>query len=106
MRKVALITLYDSNIGNRLQNYAVQQILQQHGFQSCTYWYTLKLTAAKKLKSAVKIILGCLFPDIGRALYSGKGKKGLKSSQKNISKKVKRSMYTKRSGLRMNLRIT
>lgn len=34
MKRVAIITIYDlNNYGNRLQNYAVQQILKQRGFE-------------------------------------------------------------------------
>lgn len=96
MRKVALITLYDSNIGNRLQNYAVQQILQRHGFQSCTYWYTLKLTAAKKIKSAVKIILGCFISRYRTCFVQWKRKKRFeKFTEKYIKKGKKINVYKK-----------
>ena len=55
MRKVAIITLYSTNIGNRLQNYALQQILRQHAFDTYTYWYSLKPIGIKKL---IKRFLG------------------------------------------------
>jgi len=55
MRKVAIITLYDSNIGNRLQNYALQRILERHGFDAYTYWYSLKLSYIQKIKRINKM---------------------------------------------------
>lgn len=40
--KVAILTLMDdSNIGNRLQNYAVQTILEKKGHEAISLYYSL-----------------------------------------------------------------
>ena len=45
MKKIAVITIYDeNNYGNRLQNYAVQRILQGMGFEVETIKYNMEYT--------------------------------------------------------------
>ena len=42
MKKVGIVTLYaGQNFGNKLQNYAVEQICLQNGFQPVTFKYEI-----------------------------------------------------------------
>ena len=42
MKKIGIVTLYGNyNLGNKLQNYAVEQIYRNLGFDSYTIFYTL-----------------------------------------------------------------
>lgn len=58
--KVLLVTLQGANIGNRLQNYALQEVLNSEGCEVYTPYYdTLEYdTKTKKIKEYVKILLG------------------------------------------------
>lgn len=59
--KATIITLYDPlpNIGNRLQNYAVQEVLTQFGFKTDTISYEKPLLSSKQvLKEILQRISG------------------------------------------------
>lgn len=60
--KVLLVTLQGANIGNRLQNYALQTILEEKGYDVFTPYYDAPEinTLKKKIKETIKIILGWL----------------------------------------------
>ena len=56
MKKVAIVTITDNNnFGNRLQNYAVEQILNKNNVQPCTIWQ--KEEFKEKLKEMIKEIM-------------------------------------------------
>lgn len=61
-KKVVLVTLQGANIGNRLQNYALQTKLEELGSEVYTPFYdTPELnTYAKRIKEVIKVLLGCL----------------------------------------------
>nr|WP_300818097.1 polysaccharide pyruvyl transferase family protein [uncultured Acetatifactor sp.] len=91
MRKVAIITLYDSNIGNRLQNYALQRILERHGFDAYTYWYSLKLSYIQKIKRIIKELLGWFHISKYRLYFvEAKRKKGFERFTNKYIKKGKK----------------
>lgn len=52
MKKIGIITIIDLNLGNRLQNYALQRYLQQLGYDVRTIVYT-----KRNLKAEIKRIL-------------------------------------------------
>ncbi len=91
MGKVAIITLYDSNIGNRLQNYALQQILKEHRFDAYTYWYSLKSSHIQKIKGYIKELLGWLHISKYRLYFvESKRKKGFERFSIRYIKKGKK----------------
>lgn len=56
MGKIAIITITDNtNYGNRLQNYAVEKILERHGYKAETLWE--KDNCKKKIKDFAKSLL-------------------------------------------------
>ena len=58
-----IVTLFDdNNIGNRLQNYALQQVLLNHGVDVTVIdnGYTTVLSTKETIKIYVKGVLGCL----------------------------------------------
>ena len=63
MKKIGIVTLYGNyNLGNKLQNYAVEQIYRNLGFDSYTIFYTLDEMEAtgnskQKIKKLVKEVL-------------------------------------------------
>ncbi len=60
MKKVLLVTLFDeTNIGNRLQNYALQKILEDQGAEVTILdnYYTKNFSKKTKLKYAIKKVL-------------------------------------------------
>ena len=63
MRNVLLITLFDEvNIGNRLQNYALQKILNKYGAKVTTVdnYYTNVFSAKSEIKYIIKKLLTCI----------------------------------------------
>lgn len=60
MRKVLLVTLQGDNLGNRLQNYALQEVLKSLGCKVYTpYAYLNEIDSVKKrLKFSIKAFLG------------------------------------------------
>lgn len=62
MKKLLLVTLQDINIGNRLQNYALQTVLKKMGYDVYTPYYDLIRynTFKKKVKRLPKVCLGML----------------------------------------------
>lgn len=57
--KVLLVTLQSANIGNRLQNYALQTVLQKNGCDIYTPVYVLsERTAKEEVKHTIKVVLG------------------------------------------------
>lgn len=52
------VTLQSSNIGNRLQNYAVQKVLENMGCEVTTLVYPLYANRMKKIKFEIKAFLG------------------------------------------------
>lgn len=60
LKKVLLVTLQGANIGNRLQNYALQSVLERLGVQVTTPYYDIPEldTVEKKIKNTIKAILG------------------------------------------------
>lgn len=57
MKKILLVTLQGANIGNRLQNYALQTILENLGFNVSTPIYRLKSKYIDKVKALIKKVL-------------------------------------------------
>lgn len=62
MKKLLLVTLQGANIGNRLQNYALQRIFEKMGFKVFTPYYNIPQcdTFIKRSKLRVKSLLGAL----------------------------------------------
>ena len=63
MKKLLLITLYDvCNIGNRLQNYALQRVLESYGFEVTTLnnGYSNNYSIKTRIKYIIKKTLVCL----------------------------------------------
>lgn len=61
MKKILLITLFDdNNIGNRLQNYALQCVLRRYDVEVTTVdnFYTTVPSAKERIKAQIKRILG------------------------------------------------
>ncbi|MBE5952588.1 MAG: polysaccharide pyruvyl transferase family protein [Lachnospiraceae bacterium] len=60
MRKVLLVTLQGDNIGNRLQNYALQKVINNYGYEVWTPYYELPENdnILKKIKNKIKHIMG------------------------------------------------
>lgn len=60
MKKVILVTLQGDNIGNRLQNYALQEVIKSFGIDVYTPYYNLVEFEyfRSRVKFAVKVILG------------------------------------------------
>lgn len=57
--KALLVTLQSTNIGNRLQNYALQTMLQKIGCEIYTPVYVIsECTVTEKVKYAIKVMLG------------------------------------------------
>jgi len=56
MKKIGIVTLYGNyNLGNKLQNYAVEQIYRNLGFDSYTIFYTLdEMEATGNSKQKIK----------------------------------------------------
>lgn len=62
MKNILLVTLQSSNIGNRLQNFALQCVLEGYKCQvtNLTYWAPEWDTAKKRIKFIIKVFLGLL----------------------------------------------
>lgn len=63
MKRVLLVTLFDeTNIGNRLQNYALQTVLEKYGANVTTLdnYYTNRFSKKTQMKYAVKSLLSRL----------------------------------------------
>ncbi len=60
MKKVVLVTLQGANIGNRLQNYALQETIKKYNCIVFTPYYNLpeNNTIKKRLINLIKIVLG------------------------------------------------
>lgn len=60
MKNILLVTLQGSNIGNRLQNFALQSVLENYQCKvtNLTYWAPEFDTARKRTKFLIKVILG------------------------------------------------
>lgn len=57
MKKVAIITICDNNnYGNRLQNYALNEIIKKIGYESVTLWDKKENSIKKKIKLIIKRI--------------------------------------------------
>lgn len=56
MKKVAIVTIIDFNYGNRLQNYALQTVLEKNGFSVQTLVFE-NVNHAKKLKRLIQSYL-------------------------------------------------
>lgn len=62
MKKILLITIQDNNnIGNRLQNYALQKVLERYGVEvtNLDCGYTSTLSSKVLIKNKIKKYLGC-----------------------------------------------
>ncbi len=61
-KKILLVTLQSTNIGNRLQNYALQEILREFNCDVYTPYYFApeEDTLKKRIKNRIRIILGIL----------------------------------------------
>lgn len=57
MKKILLVTLQDVNIGNRLQNYALQTVLEDMGYEVFNPVYSLDRAFVKTVKIALKCLL-------------------------------------------------
>lgn len=55
-KNVAIVTLYDSNLGNRLQNYALQTVIEKLGGNVTTFSY--KFPFKKTAKVNIKAVIG------------------------------------------------
>ena len=63
MKRVLLVTLYDGgNIGNRLQNYALQKVIENYGIEVTTLdnLYTRAIPVKIRIKYFAKKVLVCL----------------------------------------------
>ena len=60
MKKVLLVTLQGANLGNRLQNYALQTVLEKMGIEISTPVYQETSSCLVKIKLLVKNILAFL----------------------------------------------
>lgn len=62
MKKILLVTLQGANLGNRLQNYALQEVLKKIGCIVYTPFYDRpeNNSLKRKLKNSIKVILGFL----------------------------------------------
>lgn len=80
MKKILLVTLQDANIGNRLQNYALQTVLEDMGYEVFNPVYSLDKMSTK----TVKITLKCLLYKIGLKKYA---KVALNHKRKRIFQK-------------------
>lgn len=61
-KRIGLITIQSDNYGNRLQNYAVQELLEAYGFDTATYKRKYYYNKKHKSKIAVAYILKLLKP--------------------------------------------
>lgn len=61
-KKVAIITIISRNYGNRLQNYALQKVVENIGFQVETVPMNIRNNQIYTLKLAIKYLLKPLFP--------------------------------------------
>ena len=57
MKKILLVTLQDANIGNRLQNYALQTVVEDMGYEVFNPVYSLDRVSVKTVKIALKCLL-------------------------------------------------
>lgn len=58
MKKALIFTLYGNiNYGNKLQNYAVQEILKKYGIESYTVVFNNRLSLKTKIKTFIKLLL-------------------------------------------------
>lgn len=62
MKTILLVTLQSDNIGNRLQNFALQETIKSMSYEVCTpytnvvEWNSLK----KRIKNRIKVILSVI----------------------------------------------
>lgn len=61
-KKILLVTLQGDNIGNRLQNYALQEIIKKLGYEVSNPYYDLPEynSFMKRIKNRIKIVLGTI----------------------------------------------
>ena len=91
MKKVAILTINDdNNYGNRLQNYAVQEILKKQGLKVETISNQQGIYGIKYLKKIIKNIIKRLIifkPSFRRFHYFMKFNKNIRYSKYHIDKK-------------------
>lgn len=90
MKKILLVTLQGANIGNRLQNYALQTVLEKMGVEVSTPIYQLTNTTIFKIKLLIKkMLLFCGIKKYKIALLQKKREKEYeKFSEKYIHNKI------------------
>lgn len=90
MKRVKIFTLCDnSNYGNRLQNYAVQEILSRLGCSVSTLYYIKKFY----VKQTIKNIFRCIAPQYKKEQHINRARaKNFASFDKNIKKTAARAI--------------
>ena len=86
MKKIIIVTLFDdNNLGNRLQNYALQQVLLKHGTEVSVIdnGYTTVPNSKEIVKLYIKGVLGCF----------GFGKYKQQFQKYKITKKIRMASY-------------
>lgn len=81
MKKVAIVTIISRNYGNRLQNYALQRILEQHGVLAETIPMEKALPFQSQAKYAVKELLSIFIPKYKNSLCWDKFNHNIKWSK-------------------------
>lgn len=56
MKKIAIITIQSLNYGNRLQNYALQEVLNKYGLCKTVYKNNYSIKLSSKIKNYIKIL--------------------------------------------------
>lgn len=91
VKKILLVTLYDdNNIGNRLQNYALQKKVMDYGIEVTTLnnYYTTAPNSIDKVKILIKKVIGTL----GNSKYKDDYEKYLAQKKiRNCNKKFDRN---------------
>lgn len=84
--KILLVTLQSANIGNRLQNYALQSVLESKGYEVYTPTYNPPEydTAKKRMKLFIKSFLGIL----GMKKYTYQNLKRIREKKYKLFDKV------------------
>lgn len=74
-KKIAIVTLFDCNLGNRLQNYALQQVLKEKAGEVVTFKFYRKYPFKIQIKRDIKFLLGMCGVDKYKIFYWNKAKR-------------------------------
>lgn len=67
MKKIAIVTIVTINYGNRLQNYALQNVLEKQGFSVSTL---RRVPRTRNVKSYLKILIQKVFQMKGEKIQT------------------------------------